>query len=160
MAIAERDVILDLVLQPVFWQDPPAIQILFNDRVLHQDLCDSESEFSWTLPALDHNKLSVFFLNKRESDHRDGQDKAVIIKRIGVEKFFYDSFMRHTRYRPEYSAGYYQYALDRGISVEPIIHSNYLGFNGEWWLEFTWPTFSWIYSLETNNQGWVYEKNI
>ena len=151
---------LDLVVKPVFWQDPPMIKILFNQVVLHHDVCTGDTKFSWTQPALDHNRLSVFLLNKRESDNRNGQDKAIIIQRVGIEKFFYDSFMQQARYRPDYSAGYYQYAMERGIKVEPVVQSNYLGFNGEWWLEWSWPTFAWIYNVETNNQGWIYEKNI
>lgn len=155
-----RDVKLSLVLDPVFWQDPPAIEIRFNNRELFTGSLVQSQTFDWLLEAQDHNRLSVFLLNKKDSDTQDGRDKAVIVNKIGVEGFYYETFMHQTRYRPDYSDGYYQYAKDHGITVEPVIHSNYLGFNGEWFLEFTWPTFSWIYQLETNGQGWIYEKNI
>jgi hypothetical protein len=155
-----RDVILALELDSVFWQELPKIRIEFNGSELFAGPAEKELKFNWTLPAQDLNRLSVFFLNKKDSDSVDGKDKAVIIKRIGIEGFYYDSFMHRTRYRPEYSEGYYNYAKENNIKVEPVIHSNYLGFNGEWFLEFAWPTFTWIYNLETNNQGWIYEKNI
>ena len=155
-----RDVKLALEVLPIFWQDTPHIRIEFNSKTLFDDRLDTEKTFEWTLPAQESNRFSVFMLNKSDADCQEGKDKAIIIKRVGLENFFYDSFLLASRYRPEYSAGYYDYARTHGITVEPEIQSNYLGFNGEWFLEFSWPTFTWIYLLETNNQGWIYEKNV
>lgn len=160
MGIKVRDVILALELSPVFWQDLPHIRIEFNARVLFDGALAQDTRFDWCLPAEDQNRLSIWMTNKTDHDCHNGQDKAVIVKRIGIENFFYDSFMHATRYRPEYSAGFYTYAQANNLIAEPVIHSNYLGFNGEWFLEFSWPTFSWIYEMETTRQGWIYEKNI
>jgi hypothetical protein len=155
-----RDIKLDLALSPVFWQDPPEITIKFNDAVLFAGFLIESAQFDWTLPAEDVNRLSIRLTNKTDADSQNGKDKAVTVDSIGIEGFHYQSFMHATRYRPEYSAGYYLYAQENNITVEPVIHSNYLGFNGEWFLECTWPTFTWIYNLETNGLGWIYEKNI
>jgi hypothetical protein len=155
-----RDVKLDLTLSPVFWQDPPDITVKFNDTVLFAGPLIETVQFDWTLPAEDANRLSVQLTNKTDADSQNGKDKAVTVDSIGIEGFYYQSFMHATRYRPDYSAGYYNYAKEKNITVESVIHSNYLGFNGEWCLEFTWPTFTWIYNLETNGLGWIYEKNI
>jgi hypothetical protein len=160
MGTAVRDVILSLELSPVFWQDIPYIRIEFNRESLYTGNLCQDRKFEWTLPAVDSNRLSIWMINKTDADCHDGKDKAVIIQRIGIENFYYESFMRASRYRPEYSAGYHNFARSQNITVDPEIHSNYLGFNGEWFLEFTWPTFTWIHKLETNNQGWIYEKNI
>jgi hypothetical protein len=155
-----RDVKLDLTLSPVFWQDPPSIVVKFNDATLFAGVLTETKQFAGILDATDVNRLSVLLTNKVDSDCQDGKDKAVIVDSIGIEGFHYESFMHATQYRPEYSEGYYNYAKENNITVEPVIHSNYLGFNGEWFLEFTWPTFTWIYNLETSGQGWIYEKNI
>jgi len=155
-----RDVKLELVVDPVYWADRPQICIEFNQSPLIKLTLTKIKRFNWTLPANDVNRLSVFFLNKQDNDTINTLDKAVIIKEIGIEGFKYPSFLHLSRYRPDYSAGYYNYAKENNLTVEPIIHSNYLGFNGEWFLEFTWPTFTWIYENETKNLGWVYEKNI
>ena len=155
-----RDVKLALNLSPVFWQEPPAICIKFNDVVLFDGELTCETKFDWQLDAAESNRLSVFLLNKKDADCCDGQDKAVVVDSIGIEGLYYKTFMHKTLYHPIYSDGYYNYAKENNITVEPVIHSNYLGFNGEWFLEFTWPTFTWIYELETNGMGWIYEKNI
>jgi hypothetical protein len=155
-----RDVDLELVLEPVYWADVPDIRIEFNQTVLiDTSLCETV-KFNWVLPAQDHNRLSVFFLNKQDGDTVGNLDKAVVVKEISLEGLVYPTFMHRSQYRPEYSLGYYQYAKQNNTVVEPVIHSNYLGFNGEWFLEFTWPTFTWIYETETNGTGWIYEKNI
>lgn len=157
----DRDVLLDIDIDPIFWEDPPKIRIGFNGQILAEQEISTSRTWSWRLPAQDDNRLSVWMLNKVDRDStEDGRDKAVIIRSVGIEGLRYDSFLHATRYRPIYSQGYYDYAQRQGLEVSPVIHSNYLGFNGEWYLEFTWPTFEWIYNLETSGLGWVYEKNI
>ena len=155
-----RDVNLGVVLEPLYWDDVPDIRIEFNQTVLAGLKLTDVKKFNWTLPAQDRNRLGIFLLNKTDNDTVGDLDKAVIVKEISLEGLSYPTFMHRSLYRPEYSDGYYQYAKQNNIVVEPVIHSNYLGFNGEWFLEFTWPTFTWIYESETNHQGWIYEKNI
>jgi len=155
-----RDVKLALELEPKFWAEKPKVKIEFNQHVLFEDHLDETKKFNWTLPATENNRLSVFLLNKTERDTVGDKDKAVIIKSIGMEGFHYSSFMLQSKYKPIYTNGYYQYAKQNKLSAEPIINSNYLGFNGEWYLEFTWPTYQWIFETETKGMGWIYEKNI
>lgn len=156
----ERDVIVDLSIEPIFWDDVPEIRIGFNQQILYHDRLSETLTRQWILPAQDQNRLSVFLLNKQDRDSVDGRDKAVVISKIGLEKMFFPSISYQSRYRPEYSPGYYDYALRNDIKVEPVIHSDYLGFNGEWYLDFIWPVFSWIYGVETSDLGWIYGKNI
>ena len=155
-----RDVKLALELEPKFWSEKPKVKIKFNQHVLFEDQLSETKKFNWTLPATENNRLSVFLLNKTERDTVGDKDKAVIIKSIGIEGFHYSSFMSQSKYKPIYTNGYYQYAKQNKLSAEPIINSNYLGFNGEWYLEFTWPIYQWIFETETKGMGWIYEKNI
>jgi hypothetical protein len=155
-----RDVKLALELEPKFWSEKPKIKIEFNQQVLFEEYLEETKKFSWTLPAKDINKVSIFFLNKTERDTVGDKDKAILVKSIGIEGFHYSSFMLQSKYKPIYTNGYYRYAKENKLSVEPIINSNYLGFNGEWYLEFTWPIYQWIFETETKGMGWIYEKNI
>jgi hypothetical protein len=155
-----RDVKLALELEPKFWAEKPKIKIEFNQQVLFEDYLEEVKKFEWTLPAKENNRISVFFLNKTERDTVGDKDKAVIIKSIGIEGFYYSSFMLQSKYCPIYTNGYRQHAKENNLSVDPIINSNYLGFNGEWYLEFTWPVYQWIFETETKGMGWIYEKNI
>lgn len=154
------DVILGLSLEPVFWNEKPEVQIKFNHQTLFHGMLDKTTKFDWQLPTQENNRLGVFFLNKKDSDTVANKDKAVIINNINIEGFEFVSFMHRSQYRPIYSTGYYEYAKKHNLSCDEVIHSNYLGFNGEWFLDFTSPVFSWIYEAETKNLGWVYEKNI
>jgi len=155
-----RDVELGLMLDPVFWDKLPEVRIEFNKNILFNGTLNKTKQFLWTLPAENVNRISVFFLNKKDSDTVDKLDKAVIITELSIEGLKYDSFLHLSKYKPMYSQGYYDYAKTHNIEVTPVIHSNYMGFNGEWFLEFTWPVFTWIYETETNKLGWIYEKNI
>jgi hypothetical protein len=160
MATMAADVKLGLVIRPVYWSTLPKIKIMFNETTLFDDVLEDVLDLNWTLPASYNNRLSVFMLNKQDSDSVDGKDKAVVIEAVAIEGYRYQSFLNQAKYQPIYSKGYYEYAEKNNTQVTPLIQSNYLGFNGEWFLEMTWPVFSWIYELETNGQGWVYEKNI
>jgi hypothetical protein len=155
-----RDVKLELTLDPIFWKGLPEVRIEFIQETLFLVEVDRLSTFKWTLPCEDRNRISVFFLNKVDADTVDNLDKAVIIKEISIEGMTYDSFLHSSKYEPLYSEGYYNYAQEKNITVDPIIHSNYMGFNGEWYLEFTWPVFTWIYKTEVGDASWIYEKNI
>lgn len=153
-----RNILIDLCLRPVYWNDLPEVKVVFNKTELYHGSMSDEKTFSWELPANDNNRLSIFLLNKTDNDTVDNKDKAVIIERIGIEKFYFKSIMLQSLYKPNYSQGYYDYAKKNNIKVDSIIHSNYLGFNGEWYLDITWPTFLWLHEIE--NLGWIYEKNI
>lgn len=158
--IMVRDVIVSVSLKPVYWNDPPESRITFNDQILWQGKLLDSMHQRWTLPAQDVNRFSVWFLNKTEQDTRDGLDKAIVIDRVGLEDLELDSFRHRARYRPQYTLGFLESRAAQGQVPEPVISADYLGFNGEWWIEWPWPTFSWIYGVETNDLGWVYEKNI
>lgn len=155
-----RDVNLGLVVDPLYWDEPPEICVKFNGLVIDSQQLIKSHRYNWTLVAQDTNRLSVFFLNKKDTDTVGELDKAVIIKEVIIEGLAFPSFLYNSLYCPVYSEGYHNYAKKNNIAVKSIIHSNYLGFNGEWYLEFTWPTFEWIYNIETAGVGWVYEKNI
>jgi len=76
-------------------------------------------------------------------DDKIVNDKAVIVKKIVIEGYEFDNF------------------LDQGVYY-PVgrchLNSNYLGWNGEWRLEFTTPIFTWLH--KTQHLGWIYEKNL
>lgn len=161
MDTSVRDIKIGLGISPVFWQDMPKVHISFNDSIWHSGPLDKSTQFSYLLPASDHNRLSVKFTNKTDNDTLDNKDKAVIIDYVEIESYRYNSFIYQSKYYPIYSSGYYDYAKANNLEVKDVLKSaTYLGFNGEWILDIPWPTFTWIHQLETNGQGWIYEKNI
>lgn len=155
-----RDVIVEISISPVFWKEIPEMKIQFNQQDLWCGSLDKPTVWAWTLPAQDINRLSVWFLNKTEHDTQGALDKALVIDHVALEGLKLQSFLFKSRYQPRYSEGYINSRLSSDQPLPSVINCNYLGFNGEWWLEWPWPTFDWIYSIETSGMGWVYEKNI
>ena len=156
-----REVPISIVIEPIFWNNPPMVRVGVNRATYYQGELREETDFSWRIDAKDLNTLEVALLNKCDADTIDGKDKALLIKSVSIEGMTLDSFLQKSRYGPEYTAGYYDYAIKNGIIVEEILYGQtYLGFNGLWSLDFAWPTFLWIYQTETQGLGWVYEKNI
>lgn len=155
------DTVIDISLKPVHWQDYPEIEIRWDDAVLFRGELDHHhvKTFTVTGDAREH-LLIVEFYNKRDSDtvvDRD-LDKAVIIEGVGFENMQFDSFMNQALYYPRYPAAYRKTCEQQGVVLEPAIQSNYLGWNGEWVLPVTFPIYTWIH--ETENLGWIYEKNL
>ena len=153
-----KDIKLGITLSPVFWNELPEFSISFNDVVLEKGALNSPTKFNWTLLCADENTLTIEFLNKKDGDSIDGKDKAIIIDKIEIEGFELYSFLAAGKYMPEYPTGYYTYAKEHNLPVDPVLTQTYLSFNGKWQLQITWPVFSWIH--QTENLGWLYEKNI
>lgn len=153
-----KDIKLGLVLSPVWWDELPEYRIEFNGTKIAGGFLKDSSNFSWTLPALDNNTLSVHFLNKKDGDTQGDKDKAIVVDKVIVEGFDFYSFLMAGRYIPDYPKGYFDYAKEHNLSIEPVLTQNYLSFNGEWQLNIDWPVFSWIH--QTENLGWLHEVNI
>lgn len=153
-----KDIKLGITLSPVYWDELPEFSVAFNDIELEKGFLDCTKQFNWTLPCTDNNVLTVNFLNKKDGDSVNGKDKALVIDQIEIEGFKFYSFLMAGKYTPVYPEGYYEYAKQHGLSTEPVLTQTYLSFNGQWQLNITWPVFSWIH--QTENLGWLYDKNI
>jgi hypothetical protein len=153
-----KDVNLGVTLSPVYWGELPEYLIEFNGKTVQTGHLDKTTTFNWCLPAADKNSLRVHFLNKRENDTQGDKDKALVIDQLNIEGFTFYSFLMAGKYTPQYPEGYYQYAKERNLTVEPVITQTYLSFNGVWQLDFDWPVFTWIH--KTENLGWLYDINI
>ena len=155
------DTVIDISLKPVMWDDPPEIEIRWDDVVLFRGILGHAhiKTFNVSGSSGDH-RFTVEFYNKRDSDTRieGGLDKAVIIEGVGVEGMFFDSFMHQARYYPRYPEAYQHTCSQQGIELAPEIVSNYLGWNGDWVLPVRFPIYTWIH--ETEHLGWIYEKNL
>lgn len=155
------DTVIDISLKPIFWNDLPEIEIRWDSRVLFRGELDHHhvKTFSVTGGRDDH-RLIVEFYNKRDGDTNIEQnlDKAVIIEGVAFEGMWFDSFMHSARYWPRYPEAYTETCQQQNIVLEPALQSNYLGWNGVWVLPVSFPIYTWIH--ETENLGWIYEKNL
>ena len=153
-----KNVKLGVTLEPIWWSKTPEIVVCLNQIELFAGTLCQPVTLEWTLPANDLNHFTIRLCNKEDSDTQNNKDMAIKILQLRIEGFAFDSFMHLAEYRPEYSQGYYEYASNNNLTVNSIIKSNYMGFNGEWGIKFAWPTFTWIHEIE--NLGWIHEKNL
>lgn len=95
----------------------------------------------------DH-RLSLKFLNKNYSETSTECDMAVIIEKVTFQNVDYD-FKIYSRYRPQYPSPW----AEQQDNLKSEIHGNYLGWNGEWFLDFQTPIYTWIH--RRLDLGWL-----
>jgi len=112
--------------------------VLTNDTVL---------EFDQDL-AVGQHRFILEFANKTN----DTPDMAVEIVAVTVEGMTTDRFKWAGVYYPDYPEPW----ASEQTELLPESHkgATYLGWNGQWELEFSVPIFTWIHKLE--NLGWIY----
>lgn len=138
------------------WSDiKPLASLCINDTVVSDKFLLGETTFNIItdyLPAGVH-RLSINFQNKDYlAFEKFGQDTMIHVTNVQFEDFDYD-FSIFSRYQPDYPAEWYQQQVDLKQTPEAEIHSNYLGWNGKWYLDFELPIYRWIH--QKNNYGWL-----
>lgn len=129
----------------------PEVSVMLDHDLLFSGLMETPQliKFDKIVNSGNH-RLSVQFHNKKDSDTdiNTGQDNAVKIKSIEFFGITSPNFVWAGRYQPIYPSH---------IKDEPKIltYHDYLGWNGDWYLDFNTPIFSWIHYIE--NLGWIYD---
>jgi hypothetical protein len=127
----------------------PEYYVTLDERILDFGTLTKPKQIDFNVDLEDGvHTINVGLKNKVDTDTivvggTIVNDKAVIVTGISIEGYELDDFMHRATYFP--------------IGRDSL-KSNYLGWNGEWTLEITTPIFTWIH--ETQQLGWVYEKNI
>jgi hypothetical protein len=69
-----------------------------------------------------------------------------------------DEFSIYSLYKPIYPEHWIKENLAKGHVLDPIIHSNYIGWCGQWWISFETPIYQWIH--KRLNLGWLLDSSI
>ena len=150
---------LDLALNlvPIMHQEPPEIEVRFANIVQYRGSLAEPKQFvvNQALPEGKY-KADVEFLNKKNSDTRDGKDKAVIVDSIVLNGICSPRFVWQGLYWPCYPEPWLSQQQAQGKTPEPCLRfCNYISWNGTWTLDLSVPVFSWIHQVE--NLGSVYD---
>jgi hypothetical protein len=98
--------------------------------------------------SVGQHRFILEFANKTN----DTPDMAVEVVAVSIEGMTTDRFKWAGVYYPDYPEPW------ASEQTEPLLESHksatYLGWNGQWELEFSVPIFTWIHKLE--NLGWIY----
>ena len=95
------------------------------------------------------HRLTVDFSNKNYSEYSAREDMAVIINQVRFQHLDND-FKIYSCYRPQYPE---PWRSQQTQTPAAVIHGNYMGWNGQWYLEFETPIYRWIH--RRLNLGWL-----
>ena len=93
--------------------------------------------------------LEINFCNKPELDH----DMAVMVDSVEFFGISDPKFVWQGVYRPEYPEPWY--SQQRPVPAPTLPACNYMGWNGQWRLDFGVPVFTWMHQLQ--DLGWIYQ---
>lgn len=151
------DMQIEVSVKSIWYEgvSPPFIQLDWDGDVFSEKTLINDEIFKCTLSGTSGpHELGVTLTNKTDKDHDivNNRDKAIIIDNITIEGYNLNSVMYASRYRPVYPD---HFDLDQH---DEVIHSNYLGWNGRWYLPVSFPIFTWIHNQE--NMGYIHTPNI
>jgi hypothetical protein len=109
---------------------------------------DTQVTYDIELPV-GHHRFVLCFANKTNAT----PDMAVEIVSVTVEDITVDRFKWAGVYYPDYPEPWASEQTAPLLSALPS--STYLGWNGQWELEFSVPVFRWIHTTE--HLGWIYD---
>jgi len=141
---------INLSLSFLIIQTQPNIRIKVDDQVFFEGSANSD-RLDLTIETsvkVGSHSLTIDFLNKNYDELQNGKDMAVIVDSIKFQHLP-DEFKYYSSYCPDYPEDW----LKNNPKAEPVIHSNYLGWNGHWKLNFETPIYPWIH--QHLNLGWA-----
>jgi hypothetical protein len=127
----------------------PQIDVLIGDNLLYTGDVSKELNAHVEL-APGQYQLKIVHKGKNVNDYDASADRHVFIKSIKFDGIDLDQIehcpLTHRgKFYPEYEASYVQTSKDQGIVLPEYISPNhYLGHNGTWVLDFSYPVYDWI----------------
>lgn len=140
---------ISISLKPVWHSDPPKIRVGVPGDIRTLYL-NNPTTFNFEYHSKNNSDLIIEFLNKIDADTilDKNLDKAIIIEDISFFGISDPKFIWAGIYTPIYP---------EHLTNQPKTLTNvtYLGFNGQWKLDFTVPVFTWIHKIQ--GLGWIYD---
>jgi hypothetical protein len=147
---------IEIVLKPIWHQDPPVIAVGLDKLGPKQELGKLQ-RFSFSTVAKDLCTLMVEFYNKTDNDTVTelGLDKAVVIESVRIFGIEDPRFVWKGNYQPIYPEPWASEQKQQGNALDLVLPGhNYLSWNGSWSLQIDVPVFTWIHRVQ--NLGWIY----
>ena len=144
-----------IFLEPLWTQTVPEITLQFDNEIIHAGALREPTEFQYCSPMLRSGDycIKLEFHNKDDQEQiLYARDMAVKIRHLRFENQTND-FSFFGNYRPTYPSHWIEENHQKGINLDPVIKSNYLGWNGTWYIDINLPIFYWIH--KTTNLGWL-----
>ena len=146
---------IELALYSQYTETVPIVRVQFANKTVWHDTVDDTKVINIVTPDLPAGNywLSVRLENKDETEYqRFNKDMMAGIEYVRIQNYDYE-FSIYSEYEPIYPEIWYQEQKNLGCEPAKIVHSNYLGWPGEWRLQIGLPVYRWIH-VKTN-QGWL-----
>jgi len=143
---------IDLTLYSQYTETVPVITVKFADKIVWHGGIEKATTLSLDTDQLlpGNYWLSFKFENKDESEQqRFGKDMMVGVESVRIQRYDHE-FAIYSEYEPEYPEPWYSQHQNPPPS---IIHSNYIGWPGEWRIQIGLPVYRWIHVM--TSQGWL-----
>lgn len=154
MDIIKSKVIIGINFSIISDTSPMAVSIAIDDEILwcqRSPTQDYDLQFEkFLFPGHHRFCINLDYVPKRLSS--TDPDNKLIVNLIGLQHINHD-FKIYSKYKPIYSDDWVKDNASRGIISEEIIHSNYLPWAGQWWLDFQTPIYTWIH--KKLSMGWL-----
>jgi hypothetical protein len=146
---------IDLKLRSQYTENIPVVTVKFANKIVWHGHVDKTTTLSIDTDELlaGNYWLSVRLENKDDSEHhRFGKEMMVGVESVRVQHYDYE-FAIHSEYEPEYPEPWYTEQTTAGNLPPRVIHSNHIGWPGEWRIQIGLPVYRWIHAI--TNQGWL-----
>lgn len=153
MAMTSR-VVLHLQVSARMQDVHPEIQILLDQQLVSEHILTTDVtniHLDRHLALGDHS-LILRFQNKVYKPYPADTDMAVLLHQVTVQHLP-DNFVYVGRYVPQYPEPWRSEQLFQGSPLPDQLMSDYLGWNGDWQLNFSTPIYPWIH--RSLNLGWL-----
>ena len=149
MDMNKNSILIKLDLEFKIISTSPDICIKLDDTVIMQ----GPQSLPVNIKIIDQiypgpHRLTIDFFNKNYNECSHNADMAVIINRVQFQHIDYD-FKIYSDYYPDYP----NHWIDQHPESKEKIHANYLGWNGQWALDFETPIYALIH--RRLNLGWL-----
>lgn len=157
MVIKKYRTAIKLHITPVWHLEPPICMIRFSKDVFFKEEIKESKVYSYEeYLAVGEYNITIEFLNKKNTDTIDGKNKAIKIDKIIFNDIDSEKYVWQGIYRPVYPEPWATQQKNLGNNLKPTVESaTYLGWNGQWTLNYSTPIFTWIHKLK--NHGWIYD---
>lgn len=147
MDMQKNDIKIKLGVSTRMVTTVPEYTIKLDDQVLWT-IADSKRQDFLIVQSVSAgtHRLSIEFLNKNYHEIQPpASDMAVIVEYVKFQSIDED-FKVYSQYQPIYPD-------DWDGSKDKIVHANYLGWNGTWYIDFETPIYPWIH--QRLDLGWL-----
>jgi hypothetical protein len=147
---------LSISLKPVWHASVPEICVGVPGNIKTLFL-DTPTTFNFEYTAENNSYIIVELLNKTVADTilDKNLDKAVIIEDISFFGIADPKFIWAGILTPIYPDYWIEENRNKNIELpKELTNLSYIGFNGQWRLDFTVPVFTWMHKIQ--DLGWVY----